>query len=116
MKNQVTKQIPRQLLAVFVALVSLALTACGGGSDANETESAATSKYGAIVYGTYGAGNSSFNVASSINASSQAAANNNAVNRCNHAKCEVALEFNECGALVVGKNAGGTFVVGTAAS
>ena len=115
MKNRVTKQIPRQLLTAFLILGSATLAACGGGSDANETESAsaATIKYGAIAYGTYGAGHTSFNVAKSINANSQAEANSNAVNGCKSAKCEVALEFNECGALVVGKKAGGVFVVGT---
>lgn len=102
------------LVAVLVGLSVGAVTACGGGSDDNgpeESTNAQTMKHGAIAYGQ---SSSSFSVGSIANATTQEAANDKAISSCGRTNCVVVLEFDDCGALVVGKNASGSFVWGTA--
>lgn len=104
----------RWLGAVLVCLSIATVTACGGGSDDNspeESTNSQTMKHGAIAYGQSG---SIFNVGSAANATTQEAAVDKAMGACGRAYCAVVLEFNDCGAFVVGKNASGSFVWGTA--
>jgi len=107
--------IPRHWLgAVLVCLSVAAVTACGGGSDDNipdEGANSQTMKLGAFAYGQSG---STFNVGSTANAATQEAANDRAMKACGRTYCAVVMEFNDCGAFVVGKNASGSFVWGTA--
>jgi len=102
------------LVAVLMSLFVAALSACGGGSEETVPEQSTSSeamKHGAIAYGQSG---SSFKVASTANAATQEAANDKARGACSLANCVVVLQFDDCGALVVGKNANGSFVWGAA--
>lgn len=89
-----------------------ALLGCGGGDSGSESANPETPKYyGAFAYAQ---NNRSFSVGTVASISSQEAANSAAIDRCGRSGCAVILEFTECGSVVVGKTASGSFVWGTA--
>lgn len=90
-------------------LLSNTLTGCGGGNDSEGASSEATKFYGAFAYASK---NHSLFSGSVASAYSQEAANSGAIGRCGQPGCTVVLEFTECGSLVVGKTASGSFVWG----
>jgi hypothetical protein len=110
-----THNFSRCLLSALTLTISFALSACGGGSDEGSPNAAGsqTGKHGAIAFGS---NSTSFNTGLIANATTQDAANESALNSCERTNCAVVLEFNECGALAVGKNAAGSFVWGAASA